>query len=282
MFKNAKYYWILMRPVNLGIVGLTQLVFILHASGYQISNIRYPEIIWMVLSVMLTAAAGYVINDIFDIEEDHVNVPELRIVARHITMRNSRVFYAVLLLISLVCGFLSSYSMGFLCLAISIMLYFYSSDLKETTLQGNLLVSFITGAVVFTAAKGVYTVQEGYFAEYAFLAFLISMPREIVKDAEDLEGDKQQEFTTFPIVYGTKNAMYLCMLFLGLLVSSVLFLMARHGNLWYNLWCSLLVFVPVVYLIYLMFQAEVKSDFTRISRLLKLLMVTGLCSVMFL
>lgn len=277
--KNLKYYWILMRPVNLGIVALTQLVFILHGSGFRWDNIRFPDILWMVLAVMFTAAAGYVINDIFDIEEDQINVPELRIVARHISLRNSRFFYGILLLFSLITGFVCSYSMGFLCLAIDIMLFYYSSDLKGTTLWGNLLVSFITGAVVFTAARAVITIFDGYFAEYAFISFLISMPREIIKDVEDIEGDRQQEYETFPIRFGIRNAVWLSIGFLILVMSSVLYLMLRHGNLYYNLYCAILILLPGIFSCYQMFRASEKKDFSRISRFLKILMVTGICSV---
>ncbi len=282
MLKNLKYYWILMRPVNLGIVALTQLLFIVHASAFKWENIRYPEIVWMVLSVMLTAAAGYVINDIFDIEEDLINEPHVRIVARHISVKNSRIFYAVLAASSLACGFMSSYTMGFLCLAIGIMLFYYSSDLKGTTLWGNLLVSFITGAVVFTSAKAVLTIFDGYFAEYALLAFLISMPREIVKDIEDLEGDKAQEYETFPIVYGPKKAILLSIFFIVLIDLCLLYLMLRHGNSAYNIYCSLAVIAPSLALIWYMLKSSEKKHYSRISLLLKIGMVLGLISVLWL
>lgn len=282
MFKNWKYYWLLMRPMNLGIVALTQLIFILHGSEYSWDNIRFPEIVWMVMAVMLTAAAGYVINDIFDIEEDLVNVPELRIVAKHVSIKNSKVFYAALVVLSLICAFMSSYTLGFLCLAIGVMLYYYSSDLKGTTLWGNLLVSFITGAVVFTSSRAVYTIFDGYFAEYAFLAFLISMPREIVKDIEDIEGDKTQEYQTFPIVYGAKKAIYLSLVFMGLVFASVLYLMLRHGNMMYDIYSSVFVLLPLVILGIYMLSASAKKHYSRISMFLKILMVTGLCSIFWL
>jgi len=280
--KKLKYYWALLRPVNLGIIALTQFVFILHGSGYTWANIRFPEIIWMVLSVIFSAAAGYVINDIFDIEEDQINEPALRIVARHISLTKSRIFYFLLLTLSLFFGFLSSYSMGFLCLAIGIMLFYYSSDLKGTNLWGNLLVSFVTGAVVFTAARAVITLHNGYFAEYALLSFLISMPREITKDIEDIVGDKAQEYETFPIVMGVKKAVLLSQFFLGLVFLSILYLMVFHGNVGYNIFCTLAILIPIFILFWRMQKALEKKHFSQISLYLKLLMISGICSVFFL
>jgi len=280
--KKLKYYWALLRPVNLGIIALTQFVFILHGSGYTWANIRFPEIIWMVLSVIFSAAAGFVINDIFDIEEDQINEPALRIVARHISLTKSRIFYFLLLTLSLFFGFLSSYSMGFLCLAIGIMLFYYSSDLKGTNLWGNLLVSFVTGAVVFTAARAVITLHNGYFAEYALLSFLISMPREITKDIEDIVGDKAQEYETFPIVMGVKKAVLLSQFFLGLVFLSILYLMVFHGNVGYNIFCTLAILLPIFILFWRMQKALEKKHFSQISLYLKLLMISGICSVFFL
>jgi len=280
--KKLKYYWALLRPVNLGIIALTQFVFILHGSGYTWANIRFPEIIWMVLSVIFSAAAGFVINDIFDIEEDQINEPALRIVARHISLTKSRIFYFLLLTLSLFFGFLSSYSMGFLCLAIGIMLFYYSSDLKGTNLWGNLLVSFVTGAVVFTAARAVITLHNGYFAEYALLSFLISMPREITKDIEDIVGDKAQEYETFPIVMGVKKAVLLSQFFLGLVFLSILYLMVFHGNVGYNIFCTLAILIPIFILFWRMQKALEKKHFSQISLYLKLLMISGICSVFFL
>ncbi len=280
--KKLKYYWTLLRPVNLGIIALTQFVFILHGSGYTWANIRFPEIIWMVLSVIFSAAAGFVINDIFDIEEDQINEPALRIVARHISLTKSRIFYFLLLTLSLFFGFLSSYSMGFLCLAIGIMLFYYSSDLKGTNLWGNLLVSFVTGAVVFTAARAVITLHNGYFAEYALLSFLISMPREITKDIEDIVGDKAQEYETFPIVMGVKKAVLLSQFFLGLVFLSILYLMVFHGNVGYNIFCTLAILIPIFILFWRMQKALEKKHFSQISLYLKLLMISGICSVFFL
>ncbi|MBS3913670.1 MAG: geranylgeranylglycerol-phosphate geranylgeranyltransferase [Bacteroidetes bacterium] len=277
---HLPFYLLLTRPLNLAIIACTQLIFIFHSAGYEMDNIRWAESLFVILATILTAAAGNVINDIFDIEEDMINNPEKRIISRKISVRNGKIFYGFLIAASLIFGFISGITMGFLCVAIGIMLYFYSSDLKGETLWGNLLIAFMTGAVVFTADLGVYTRIDGYFAEYSLFAFLITLAREIIKDIEDMEGDKQQEYATFPIVYGVRKSAVLVSVILLVMVSLVVYIAIRHGNLPYNIFISLFIILPVIVFLFLLKKAESKKDFHRLSVFLKSLMVTGILSVL--
>jgi 4-hydroxybenzoate polyprenyltransferase len=277
-----RYYWILLRPVNLGIIILTMTLFMFHASQWNIQNLRWPDALFVVLAVLFTAAAGYVINDILDIEEDIINKPEKRIIAKHISIRSGIIFYIILLLGSLAFGFLTGLSMGLVCVMISVLLYFYSSDLKGTTLWGNLLVSLMNGVVVFFSAQGVDEKFNGYFAEYAFLAFLITMVREVVKDIEDMEGDKTREYETFPIVYGARKSVWLGMGILTLLNFHMVYLITESKNLYFGVFSGVFVLLPVFYFYHQLLTADEKADYTRIQRRLKWLMVSGILSVVFL
>ncbi len=102
MLKNLRYYLLLTRPLNLLIIAGTQVVFMAHAAAYQWSNIDTFRALFVILATILTAAAGNVINDIFDIEEDQINNPEKRIIARHISPKSGRIFYSILGLASLI------------------------------------------------------------------------------------------------------------------------------------------------------------------------------------
>ncbi|MEY4001963.1 MAG: hypothetical protein RIT07_5 [Bacteroidota bacterium] len=277
-----RYYWILLRPLNLGIIILTMTLFMFHASQWNVHNLRWPDALFAVLAVLFTAAAGYVINDILDIEEDIINKPEKRIIAKHISIRSGIIFYIILLLGSLAFGFLTGLSMGLVCLMISVLLYFYSSDLKGTTLWGNFLVSLMNGVVVFFSAQGVDEKFNGYFAEYAFLAFLITMVREVVKDIEDMEGDKSRDYETFPIIYGARKSVWLGMGILTLLNFHMVYLITESKNLYFGVFSVVFVLLPVFYFYHQLLTADEKADYTRIQRRLKWLMVSGILSVVFL
>lgn len=276
-----RYYWLLLRPYNLGIIILTMMLFMLHAASWDINQLRWPDAITVVISVLLVASGGYVINDIFDIEEDMINRPEKRIIAKHISVRSGHIFYGVLLAASLFFGFWTGWGMGFLVIAINVLLYFYASDLKGTNLWGNLLVSFLNGVVVYCAARGVLMIHDGYFSEYALLAFLITLAREIVKDIEDMEGDKAQDLETFPIVYGERKANWLAIIILTLLNILLVYMMVESGKTAFRIYCIAAVIAPVFYFYYLLLSAWEKKDYSRIQRWLKGLMITGILSVLF-
>lgn len=277
-----RYYWILLRPANLGIIILTMGLFMMHASKWDVQNLRWPDALFVLLAVLFTAAAGYVINDILDIEEDIINKPEKRIIAKHISIKAGLVFYGLLLISSIAFGFLTGLSMGLICVLISVLLYFYSSDLKGTTLWGNILVSIMNGVVVFFSAQGVDEKFNGYFAEYAFLAFLITMAREVVKDIEDAEGDKSKDYETFPIVFGPKKAVWLSMAILTLLNIHMIYLITESKNLYFGVFSAGFVLLPVFYFYFQLLSASEKADYTRIQKRLKWLMVSGILSVIFL
>ena len=261
-------YLAIIRPYNILLTLLTQAVFMVAASrtnyiNIDWENISFPQSYLVILTCCLTAAGGYVINDLFDVDTDHVNRPNKRILK--------------------------------FATAIAILLYFYSSDLKAMGLPGNLLIAFMSGSVIYIASRGIHEIHRGYFAEYAFLAFLLTFSRELIKDAEDIEGDKQQDCETFPIVHGTKKTNVLSNVVLGTIViflgvASYILFLEPFLNVKTPFQTALLMFptyltailIPMLLRgMYMTAKAENKRDYKKISKWLKLTMLMGLFSVLF-
>ncbi len=283
-----KYYWKLVRPINLLLTVLTQLLFILSASRinhsflhFDWSNIRFQESITTMLACVFVAAGGYVINDIFDIETDHINRPEKLILSKHISPKSAKIFYVILTSLGIISGFLTGIGMGILCLVLAILLYFYSSDLKGEMLQGNLLISLMAGMVVYVASRGVFNVQNTYFAEYASVAFLITMARELIKDIEDLEGDKAQEHETYPIMKGIPATKILAAIFMFFTLLIAVLLIFQSNAILFKIFITGLIIAPIFYYLYLLYKAKEKGQFRNISNWLKLTMFIGLFSSLF-
>ena len=108
--------------------------------------------------------------------------------------------------------------MGILCVAIAVLLYFYSSDFKGEYLVGNLLVSLLAGMVVYIASRGVFLVEKAFFAEYAVIAFSVTYARELVKDWEDQEGDASVGHKTFAVTRGLRPTKLFIWVHLGITV----------------------------------------------------------------
>jgi 4-hydroxybenzoate polyprenyltransferase len=293
-------YLAILRPNNILLTLFTQGVFMIAASrtGYftiDWSNIIWPESVFIVLTCCLTAAGGYVINDLFDVETDHINRPNKRILKRDISHKAAIVYYIVLTALGQICGYYAGLGIGLFASAIAVLLYFYSSDLKAMGLPGNSLIAFMSGSVIYISSRGIHEIHSAYFAEYAFLAFLLTMARELVKDAEDIEGDKEQDCETFPIIHGTRKTNILSNVILALIVIFLVtaayllsiepfFNVNSPSEIRHYIFPAFLILalVPMIFKsMWMIAKAHNKRDYKKISKWLKLTMFVGLMSVLF-
>ena len=219
----------LIRFVNLIFIAITQLVFYycIITPQYAIYNsagpvLSIPNLNYLILASVFIAAAGYIINDYFDLNIDRINKPHRLIIGRHISRRWAMFFHLVLSAIGLSCTAYVSYQLKnpFLLLfnfLVVIVLIFYSTTLKRKLLSGNILISLLTSWVIIilyiaelNLTRSVMLSNQAHVllkiykiaAVYAGFAFVVSFIREIVKDMEDQDGDKRNECKTIPIVWG--------------------------------------------------------------------------------
>ncbi|MGB9175528.1 MAG: geranylgeranylglycerol-phosphate geranylgeranyltransferase [Methanoregula sp.] len=201
---SAAGYIRITRPVNAVAAGLAAVVAYLIATGTFI-----PAILLLFVVVSLITAAGNVINDYFDVEIDRVNRPDRPIPSGQVSLPAARA-YAVLLFLAgiLVCLFTNE-----LCIAIaifnSLLLIGYAAWLKRTLLIGNIAVSYLAASMfLFGGAFGGLPVLL-HVMPFAVMTFFAMLARELVKDGEDVEGDKASGAVTLPIRYGMKATMFL-------------------------------------------------------------------------
>lgn len=194
----------IIRPVNSIAAGLATIVAYLIATGTVI-----PGVLLLFVVVTLITAAGNVINDYFDAEIDVVNRPDRPIPSGQVSLPAARA-YAVVLFVTgiLVCLFTNE-----LCIAIAVfnstLLIAYAAWLKRTPLFGNITVSFLAASMFLFG--GALNGLPGLFhvMPFAVMTFFAMLARELVKDAEDVEGDKASGAVTVPIRYGIKATMIL-------------------------------------------------------------------------
>ncbi len=278
-----KLYWHIVRPINLFLTVLTQLLFYISASRtssglspFDFENIRLPEALTATLACVFIAAGGYVINDIFDEETDGINKPKKQIAHSQINPRPLYTYYILLSAIGLILGFITGLGMGILCIAIGVLLYFYSSDFKGEYLMGNLLVSLLAGMVVYIASRGVFEVSKAYFAEFASIAFFITFSRELIKDLQDQEGDKAQGYHTFALSMGAKYSKMLAAIML-IIAISILGLIYYHGKVVLFGIFAAGIALPYTFLILNSLRsAQSPEEYGKVSKYLKQLMFLGL------
>ncbi|MGH2645733.1 MAG: geranylgeranylglycerol-phosphate geranylgeranyltransferase [Chitinophagaceae bacterium] len=255
------------------------------------------------LSTVLIAAAGYIINDYFDINIDQVNKPKRIIIDRLISRRWAILWHTTFNITGVALGFLIGWKIGNLLLGVtqlfcSGLLWFYSTSYKRQLLVGNISVSLLTALTVLIVgffepqlylkintvnAPAVYHLLR-IILLYALFAFLISMIREVVKDLEDIKGDAWLGCRTMPIVYGVNASKDVSYILSWLLVGLIVFVQViifPHG--WYFTIAYLLVLVqlPLIAVIKKLRKAVSPIDFHHISNLIKLIMLTGIISMIF-
>jgi geranylgeranylglycerol-phosphate geranylgeranyltransferase len=174
-------------------------------------NIHLVELIF--LAVFLITGAGNVINDFYDRDIDQINRPARPIPSRRLSTKHALIWSAILFAL----GFITANLAGIICLIIalinSFLLFLYARNLKVTPLAGNLCISYLTGSTFIFggAANGIEGMQANLIP--FFLSSLITMSREIAKDIEDYEGDRQGGARTLPILAGKRISTILASTF---------------------------------------------------------------------
>ena len=256
----------------------------------------------LVTSTSLIAAAGYIINDYFDVKTDIINHPETVVIDKVIKRRTAMLMHLVFNGVGLILGAWLAYR----CFALRLVLFqlvaitllwFYSTHFKKQLLTGNLVIAFLTSIIPFMPLayemlNGVH-VNTAFFDQepeklkllliitflFAGFAFLTSLIREIIKDLEDFKGDVQTGCKTMPIAWGiitTKTVtFFLIIITLGVLGFSMIKLWQWHQKT-SSFYLVMTVFVPLCILMWQVIRAKTPFQFKLASLLLKFVMLFGI------
>ena len=236
----------------------------------------------LVLSTLCVGAAGYIINDYYDVKIDAINRPGRLVVGRVVNRR--RAMLAHLLLSGLGVGIAGMLSplLGLVTLGSAALLWGYSVRFKRVALVGNLSIAMLTAALVLLPELQLRTNNSKVWV-YALAAFLLTVVREIVKDVEDMRGDAQHDCRTLPIVWGVARTKWMAGFFLVclmVLVAGADFEALRNGPLFLGLWLTVLVLGPLLALARLLWRADRRRHFTKISTWCKAIMLAGVLSML--
>lgn len=249
-----------------------------------------PRFLLLCFSVILTAAAGYIINDYHDINIDLTNKPEKVIIGKIISRRWAMLLHFSFNTLAFLGGFYLNPYIGLSILVCTVVLWLYSVHFKKQFISGNILVALLSAFVIVILPFFNPKISNYLVWAYAMFAFGVSLIREIVKDAEDLRGDAKFNCKTLPIVLGVRKTkrvitalslVYIVLIFSHLFIANSLIPFRHHyGNVLYVIYMLLLLIVPFVLSLYFLFRADVKSDFTRLSAFYKIMMLSGLLSML--
>lgn len=267
----------LTRIWNLLIIALAQ--YFTAAYLVDAETIRNPRLFLLSVSTMLIAAAGYIINDYYDVKIDFINKPDRVVVGRSITRRYALFLHGIFSGMGILIGIYLSLWIGAVNLFSVWLLWLYSNTLKRKPFIGNFAVAILTGLSILVV-DALFFPHHSLIWIYALFAFFMTLIREIVKDMEDLKGDNTFGCRTLPIVWGIRRTKGVIFGILLLFVTLVLTLNRAYTQLplYYYI---LFLFIPLSLLAFWLLRADMKRDFTWLSTFCKLILVLGIFSMAF-
>lgn len=255
----------------------------------------------LVLATICIAAAGNIINDIYDVVTDNINKPSKVIVGKYISEDMANNLFMGFTVVGIILGVYATWdidknSYATIFLIVSALLYWYATTLKQTILIGNILVSVLVGLSILIVgvfeispmitpdSRDAYLFMFKFLVDYAVFAFLINLVRELVKDLEDVDGDHKAGYNTLPIAIGrdraNKVAFGICVLTIMVIVYYVITYLFENQYL--LLYFIFLIIGPLSYCAIKLFSAKTKAQYTQLSAILKVTMVLGMCSIILL
>ena len=244
-------------------------------------------IVLAMITVFFETAAGNVINDFFDYKIDLINKPDRPIPSGRISLKNGRNYAYFLFIAGTICGFLISYLTDnwipfIIVLIADVILYLYAYKLKTTPLIGNLTVGFMTG---FGFVFGGFSINNPSIITTSlflgFFAFVMTTAREIVKDIEDIEGDKADGAKTLPILIGAKKPAILAAILI--IIDSALCPLLYYYHIFGVLYLVVIA-IAVILFIYsaiLILKSQERSVAAKVSKNLKIGMLIAFVAFVF-
>ena len=306
----------LIRWPNLLFIAFTQWLFYFSVVEYlgleksiTIPNISSHHLLFYLLiaASVVIAAAGYIINDYFDRHIDAINKPEKVVVDRVVKRRWAIVWHLVLSFSGVLISLFISYKTGKWIILIAnifcvLLLWFYSTTFKKKLLVGNIIIAALTAWVIvvvyFFAGAGIFNYEGWHGGIYSFdikklykftilyagFAFIVSLIREVVKDLEDMYGDAKYDCKTMPVVWGVPATKVFVAVWIVVCIAllAIVQLYAWQSGWWISaVYSIILIILPLVFILKDLYKAVIPPDYHRLSMLIKLVMLTGILSMLF-
>jgi 4-hydroxybenzoate polyprenyltransferase len=290
----------LIRWGNVLIIALTQCLFFycIKLPLYQPLDIANADrqFLFLLAAYACISAAGYIINDYFDLNIDQINKPQKVIINRFIPRRWALFLHVGLSILGIFLCASVNIENCLLAFASVIVLFGYSASFKKKFLIGNVLVAFYLAWIVAITAYFdfrsmlLHKIFSGKNFDILFntalifvaFSFIINLIREIIKDMEDVEGDRKYGCKTMPIVWGINPSKVFVAVWLIVLIVMLITVQVYAVRLhwwWTIAYEFILVLLPIIWIFKQLFSTQTPEDFHKLSSAIKWVMLTGVLSM---
>jgi len=271
---RARAFLLILRPHNMLASALAVV-----AGAYVARHGLVEGLALVAVLTALVTGAGNILNDYFDLHVDRINKPRRPLPSGRISPRDAIIWYGLLTVaVTAIAVLRVPRSVALLIIVWEITLALYARWCKRWLLAGNLLVAAISSSAFLAGALLAENPRAALIP--AAIAFAFVMCREIVKGAEDLEGDRRGGVRTIAVAAGAASAGTIAaVLMLVLAVLIPLPSLAAHYGMGYLLVMELLVAPVLLFGALSVAGSERRIDYTRTSRALKLGMFAGIVAI---
>jgi 4-hydroxybenzoate polyprenyltransferase len=253
-------------------------VFFLIASPEDWQTYLLSEKLFLlVLSTLIIAASGYIINDYYDVKIDYINKPHRVVVGKVIKRRIVMVSHTVLNLTGIAIGYLVSPTIAIINFGCALLLWLYSNQLKRLPLIGNIAVAILTGLSIYIL-EIVYHTDNSFILIYTVFAIGFTLIREIVKDLEDMKGDATFGCRTLPVVIGIRKTK-IVVIIVALLFVSIINVLIYQTSAFQHFWLITGNILAIVFILFLLNRADTVKQFHQLSTWTKVMMIIGVLSM---
>ena len=247
-------------------------------SAWLINAFTSSLLPYTIIVVFCFTGAANILNDVLDVHIDIINKPKRILPSGYLSIRNAVIFMGLLFLI----GILASTQINPLGRQIALilvlpMLVLYTPLFKRLPLIGNLIVGIILGLVFLFTEGSIYGEINMMWTPF-ILATILSTIRELCKDAEDVRGDLNANFQTFPLKYGFNNTLWVIrILSVGLCVYSIIPWIVGQYGLAYLFSLIICVETPLLYGVFCIIKMNSHpEDYSQVARLMKIVTLMGI------
>ena len=246
----------------------------------SIRNIVFDfDLLNIVLASVCVVAAGYIINNFYDVKVDRINRPLKTGIDNYVKQETKLRLYFLLNFLGFMFGLFVSWKAALFFSVYIFGIWFYSHKLKRHAFTGLISATVLT-ILPFFAVFVYYKNFSKIIFLHAIFLFLVIMVRELIKDLENIKGALANNYKTFSVVYGevkTKQLSLLLLLFTFLPVT-ILFRFPALSYMKYYFYLALatLLFVGVY-----LWKSTQQKEYTFLHNILKLLLLVGVFCLVF-
>ena len=265
----------IMRPLNLMIGAFSVIITASMLKKMDLVSVWFTAL-WVV--VFYNAAAN-IINDYFDQETDRINRPNRPLISGLVKPKTAMFLAILLFAIGTILTFTLPFTAIFIAVAIALpLMIFYSIIFKGMPLVGNFIIASILGLTFLFAGAALQDINTMIIP--AMLAFGLTIVRELVKDISDVEGDRNINLKTFPIVTDIKEAWILASALAILIGVGAIFPYAigKYSH-WYIIFVFFGIEIPLILTVFSAMKSPTIITAKRIAQLLKFSTIAGVFAV---